>query len=171
MVIMFYICYKSMKEHTIWIDNSVLRVLNTFQCTFSAAIYCICDLYLILIYGHDDSLKIIEWNATNSPYAFNHYTKWYYRYMCYLLSNVLLFNAVISLDYWLPKGLREMRLVDCNFLKPNYISHITMWLAFQRIRRYPAIAKSLRYPKIIGIPIVLISSCFSYMYLRINIIF
>ena len=37
-----------------------MRVLHNFLCTFSAAIYCICDLYLILIYGHDDSLKIIN---------------------------------------------------------------------------------------------------------------
>ena len=26
-----------------------MRVLHNFQCTFSAAIYCICDLYLILM--------------------------------------------------------------------------------------------------------------------------
>ena len=42
----FYICYKSKKEHTTWNDNSGMRVLHNFQCTFSAAIYCICDLYL-----------------------------------------------------------------------------------------------------------------------------
>ena len=42
----------------------------------------------------------------------------------YLLSNELLFNAVISLDYGLPNVLYKMRFVDCTFLKPNYISHI-----------------------------------------------
>ena len=48
----------------------------------------------------------------------------------YLLSNVLLFNAVISLNYGLPNDLHEMRLVDCNFLKPNYISHIMKCVSF-----------------------------------------
>ena len=37
--------------------NLGMRVLHNFQCIFSAAIYCFCDLYLILIYGHGDSLK------------------------------------------------------------------------------------------------------------------
>ena len=45
MFVMFYICYKSKKEHATWNDNSGMRVLNNFQYTFSAAIYCICDLY------------------------------------------------------------------------------------------------------------------------------
>ena len=45
-------------------------------------------------------------------------------YIRYLLSNVLLFNAVISLDYGLPNDLHKMRFVDCKFQKPNYISHI-----------------------------------------------
>ena len=55
-------------------------------------------------------------------------------YICYLLSNVLLFNAVISLDYELPNDLHKMRLVDCIFLKPNnYISHI-IWLVLLLLR-------------------------------------
>ena len=45
----------------------------------------------------------------------------------------LLFTAVISLDYGLPKDHKdhhEMRFVDCNFLKPNYISHIMQCVSF-----------------------------------------
>ena len=37
-------------------------------------------------------------------------------YVTYL-SNVLLFNAVISLDYRLPNDLHKMRCVDCKFIK------------------------------------------------------
>ena len=64
----------------------------------------------------------------------------------YVTSNVLLFNAVKSLDYGLPNDLYNMRFVDCNFLKPNYISHIRKCVSFQRIRRYPAIAKFTTLP-------------------------
>ena len=137
MIVMFYIFYKSKKEHTTWNGNSGMRVLHTFQCTFSAAIYCICDLYLILIYGHDDSLKIIKWNAANSQYSFNHYTTWYNSYIRYLLSNVLLFNEIISLDYGLPNDLHEMRFVDCKFRKPNYISHIMKCVSFSADKALP----------------------------------
>ena len=59
MLVLFYICYKSKIEQTTWNDNSGIHVLHNFQCTFSAAIYCICDLYKIILYGHDDILKII----------------------------------------------------------------------------------------------------------------
>ena len=31
MFVMFYICYKSKKEHTTWNDNSWMRVLHNFQ--------------------------------------------------------------------------------------------------------------------------------------------
>ena len=134
---MFYICYKSKKEHTTWNDNSGMRVFHNFQCTFSAAIYCICDKYQIVIYGHDDSLKIIKWNATNSQYAFNHYITWYYSYIRYLLSNLLLLIAVVSLDYGLPNDLHKMRFLDCNFLKPNYISHIMKCVSFSADKALP----------------------------------
>ena len=137
MFVMFYICYKSKKEHTTWNDNSGMRVLHNFQCTFYAAIYCICVLYLILIYGHDDSLKPIKWNAANSQYAFNHYTSWYYSYISYLISNVLLFNSVISLDYGLPNDLGKMMFVDCKWLKPNYISHIMKCISFSAHKALP----------------------------------
>ena len=128
---MFYICYKSKKEHTTW--NACIAQF----CTFSAAIYCICNLYLILIYRHDDSLKIIQWNVANSQYAFNHYTTWYNSYIRYLLSNVLLFNAVISLNYGLPNDLHEMRFVDWKLLKPNYTSHIIKCVSFLADKALP----------------------------------
>ena len=48
----------------------------------------------------------------------------HYSYICYLLSNVLIFNAVLSLDHRLPKDLLGIRFVDY-FLKPHYTSHIT----------------------------------------------
>ena len=53
-------------------------------------------------------------------------------YIRYLFSDVLLFNTVISLDYdiGLPNDLHEMRFVNCNFLKPNYISHIMICVSF-----------------------------------------
>ena len=118
-------------------------------------------LYLILIHGHDYNLIIIKWNAANSQYAFNNHTTWYYSYIRYLLSNVLLLNAVISLDYGLPNDLYKMRFVDCTFLKLNYISHIMKCLSFSA-------DKILCYPKIIGIPIVLISSYFLFLRFNIN---
>ena len=58
----------------------------------------------------------------------------------HLLSNVVLFNAVISLDYELPNDLHEMRLVDCNFLKLNYISHIMKCVSFTADKALPRLA-------------------------------
>ena len=40
---------------------------------------------------------------------------WYYSYICYLLSNVLTFNAVLSLDNRLPKDFLGIRFVDFIF--------------------------------------------------------
>ena len=48
----------------------------------------------------------------------------YNSYIRYLLSNVLLFNAVLSLDHRLPKDLIGIRIEDCYFLKPHYTTHI-----------------------------------------------
>ena len=64
-------------------------------------------------------------------------TTWYYSYIRYLLSNVLLFNAVISLHYGLPNDLHEMRFIDCNFLKPNHISHIIKCVSFSADKALP----------------------------------
>ena len=62
MFVMFYICYKSKKEHTTWNDNSGMRVLHNFQCTctFSAAIYCICDWCKFLYMDMTIALKSLN---------------------------------------------------------------------------------------------------------------
>ena len=60
----------------------------------------------------------------------------------YLLSNVLLFNAVISFDFGLPNDLHEMRFVDCKFLKPNYISHIVKCVGFSADKALPNLIKT-----------------------------
>ena len=66
--------------------------------------------------------------------------------MRYLLSNVLLFNAVLSLDNGLTKDLQEMRFIDCNFLKPQYISHIIKYVRCSAVEALPAIAKFTTLP-------------------------
>ena len=48
-------------------------------------------------------------------------------------SNVLLFNAVLSLHNVLPKDLQDMRFVDCDILKPHYISHIMKYASFSAV--------------------------------------
>ena len=47
-----------------------------------------------------------------------------------LLSNLLRFNAVLSLDNGLPKNLQDMGFVGCDFLKPHNISHIMKYVSF-----------------------------------------
>ena len=61
----------------------------------------------------------------------------YYSYIRYLLSNVFLFNAVISIDYGLPNDLHKLRFVDCTFLKPNYISYIMKCISFSADKTLP----------------------------------
>ena len=58
-------------------------------------------------------------------------------YVTYLLSNVLLFNAVISLDYGLRTDIHKMMFVDCKFLKPYYISHIMKCVSFSADKALP----------------------------------
>ena len=76
------------------------------------------------------ALKHFKRNAANSQYVFKHYSTYYCSYVRYSLSNVLLFNVVISLDYELPKDLHEMRFVGCNFLKTHYVSLIMKCVSF-----------------------------------------
>ena len=57
--------------------------------------------------------------------------------MHYLLSNELLFNAVISLEYGLPIDLHKIMFVDCKFLKQNYISHIIKCVSFSADKALP----------------------------------
>ena len=47
---------------------------------------------------------------------------------------VLLFSAVISLDYGLPNDLNEMIVI---FLKPNYIRHIIKCVSFSPDKALP----------------------------------
>ena len=54
-----------------------------------------------------------------------------------LTSNVLLFNAVISLDYGLPNDLHKMRFVDYKFLKLNYICYIMQCVSFLANKALP----------------------------------
>ena len=63
-----------------------------------------------------------------------------------------------------------MRFVDCKFIKPNYISNVMMCVSFSVDKALPCNSQ-IHYVtiKIIGIPIVLISSYF--LCLRININF
>ena len=60
MFAMFHICYKSMKEHTTWNGNSGMCVLHNFQCTFSAAIYCICAYTKFLYMNMTIALKSLN---------------------------------------------------------------------------------------------------------------
>ena len=65
------------------------------------------------------------------------HTIWYYSYIRYLLSNVLLFDAVLSVDHWLPKDLLGIRFVDCYFLKPHYTSHIIKYISSLEVEALP----------------------------------
>ena len=70
--------------------------------------------------------------AANSQCAFKQHIIWDCSYIRHLLSNVFLnvFNSVLSSDSGLPKDLKEMRFVGCDFLKPNYINHIMKYVSF-----------------------------------------
>ena len=50
---------------------------------------------------------------------------------------ILIFNAVISLDYGLPNDLHKMMFVDCKFLKTNYISHIMKCVSLSAHKALP----------------------------------
>ena len=84
---------------------------NQFQCTFSVTIFCIFDLYLILIYRHEACLnkafnqmqKTVGMQLNNKPYDITVIFK-------YLFSNALLLNAVQSLDHELPQHLQRRKL-------------------------------------------------------------
>ena len=52
------------------------------------------------------------------------------------LSNVLIFNAILSLDHRLPKDLLGIKFVDY-FLKPHYTSHIIKYISFLAVEALP----------------------------------
>ena len=60
----------------------------------------------------------------------------YNSYICYLLSNVLIFNAVLSLDHRLPTDLLGIRFVDY-FLKPYATSHIIKYISSLAVEVLP----------------------------------
>ena len=71
---MLYICYKS-KEERIPPEMTIQEcVYYTIFYVHSLLLYIVPVNYTKLLYGHKDSLKIIKYNATNSQYAFNHYS-------------------------------------------------------------------------------------------------
>ena len=86
--------------------------------------------------------------------------------MLLILSNLFIFNAVLSLDHRLPKDLLGIGFEDY-FLKPHYTSHIIKYISSLAVEAYPGIAQSLRYPKIIGNPIVLLYQIIPYSYISI----
>ena len=53
-----------------------------------------------------------------------------------LLSDVLIFNAVLSLDHRLPKDLLGIRFVDY-FLKPYYTSYIIKYISSLAVNALP----------------------------------
>ena len=107
-------CYnliKTNKEPTTLNDNSGKRVLQNFQCTFSAALYCICDRYLIITCGHDDCLiafnqmqQTICMRLNSIPYDRPVICITYFQVYYYLM------------QYYLNTMGCQMRFVDCNFL-------------------------------------------------------
>ena len=88
-------------------------------CNFKS--YCInTKLYLILIYRLADCLKHIYLKAKkiNNQYAFKQNTSMLLQLYMLLTSNVLLLNAVLSLNNGLPKDL-QVGFLHYSFLKLN----------------------------------------------------
>ena len=82
--------------------------------------------YLFLIYRRADCLKHIHLKATNNQYAFKQYTPMLLQLYMLLISNVLLLNAVLSLNNGLPKDLL-VGFLHYNFLELKYKSHKIMY--------------------------------------------
>ena len=74
-------------------------------------------LYLILIYRYADCIKSMYLKTANNQYAFKEYTPMILQLYTLLTSNVLLLNAVLSLDSRLPKDLQGGVLYTILFLK------------------------------------------------------
>ena len=74
-------------------------------CNFKS--YCAnTKLYLILIHRLADCLKHIYLKATNNQFAFKQNTSMLFQLYMLLTSNVLLLNAVLSLNNGQPKDLQ-----------------------------------------------------------------
>ena len=144
---MFYIFFTNQREnippemaiqecvyYTIFSEHSLLQYIVSV--TYTKFLYM--DM-MIALKSLNEIQQAVSMPLTIMPHAIT-------IIYIYLLSNVLLFNAVMSLDYGLPNDLQEMRFVDCKFLKPSYISHIMKCVSFQQIRCYSAIAKFTTRP-------------------------
>ena len=95
-------------------------------CNFKS--YCAnSKLYLILIYRLADCLKHIYLKAKNNQYAFKQYTPMLLQLYMLLTSNVLLLNAVLTLNNGLSKDL-QVGFLYYNFLKLKYKSHRIMYV-------------------------------------------
>ena len=129
MFAMFYIFYKSRKNippekaiqecvyYTLFSVHSLL--LNIVSVTWTKFLYM------------DMTIALTLWNEIQQTVSIRlTIITWYYSYIRYFLSNVLLYKGVISLDHGLPNDLYKMRFVDFNLLKPNYISHIMKCVSF-----------------------------------------
>ena len=90
-------------------------------CNFKS--YCAnTKLHLILVYRLADCHTHIYLKATNNQYAFKQYTPMLLQLYMLLTSNVLLLNAVLSLNNGLPKDL-QVGFLHNNFLQLKYKSH------------------------------------------------
>ena len=108
-------------------------------CNFKS--YCAnTKLYLIPIYRHADCLKSNYLQSTNEQYAFKQYTPMILQLYMLLTSNVLLLNAVLSLDNWLPNDLQGGVLYT-NFLNPEYINRRILYVNFVTVTALPCNSK------------------------------
>ena len=97
-------------------------------------------LYLILIYRLADCLKHIYLKAISNQYAFKQYTPMLLQLYMLLTSNVLLLNAVLSLNNGLPKYLK-VGVLHYNFLKLKYKSHRIMYVNSIAVTALPCSSK------------------------------
>ena len=108
-------------------------------CNFKS--YCAnTKLYLILIYRHADCLNSNYLQSANEQYGFRQYTPMILQLYMLLTSNVLLLNAVLSLDNGLPNDLQGSVLYT-NFLNPEYISRRIMYVNFETVTALPCNSK------------------------------
>ena len=98
------------------------------------------------------------------------HTIWYYSYIRYLLSNVLLFNAVLSFDHRLPKDVIGIRFVDCYFLKPHYNRHIIKYVSSSAVEAFPYNSK-IHYDTLKKMEYYCVIISNYSLFLHINIIF
>ena len=108
-------------------------------CNFES--YCAdTKLYQILIYRLADCLKHIYLKATNNQSVFKQYTPMLLHLYMLLTTNVLLVNAVLSLNNGLPKDL-QVGFLHYNFLKLKYKSRRIMYVNSIAVTALPCNSK------------------------------